>query len=221
LRRNRRRVVETDKGKSLVKIKKQNSFTLIELIVVIAIIAILAAVIAPNAYKAIEKAQAASIGKSYKSIKTSAMSYYVDTGLWYSGTDTCIASVFNQYCIKYEDSFFMIDSGDLGWDGPYLENPPSLNPWGELYVYMIGLGMFFSDEVGPPPYNNVTRVVSSKIDDGSRQLKIDAILDDGNLLTGAMRNSASSNNSGGSMGMLLLLVSSDVALRAENPESNP
>jgi len=204
---------------------KKSSFTLIELIVVIAIIAILAAVVAPNAYKAIEKAQAASTGKSYKSIKTSVLSHYVDTGLWAYKVVDCVGSLGSVCTTYFENSFFMIDTGELGWDGPYLNEAPGANPFGGEYVYMIGLGIYFTDypETVLGVQNISTRVVTAEIGDIKRQQKVDAILDDGNLLTGAMRNASSSNISIGEFkgtSHLLLLVSCDDLIREENPEAD-
>ncbi|OPX28142.1 MAG: hypothetical protein B1H08_06510 [Candidatus Omnitrophica bacterium 4484_171] len=99
----------------------KKGFTLIELIVVIAIIAVLAAIVAPNAFKAIEKGKISATIGDYKSIKTGAMAYYSDTGVWPAdGTTT---------------AGFVTDDSVSGWDGPYLEKWPPRDNWGGTYTF--------------------------------------------------------------------------------------
>lgn len=90
--------------------KTANGFTLIELIVVIAVIGILAAIIAPNAFKAIEKAKIARTSADMKTIKTSVLNYYADTGRW----PAC-------HYINTINSPLLTNDGVVGWNGPYLE----------------------------------------------------------------------------------------------------
>jgi len=59
--------------------KRNKSFTLIELIVVIAIIAILAAIIAPNAFRAIEKAKISTAIADFKANKNAVYAFYADS----------------------------------------------------------------------------------------------------------------------------------------------
>jgi len=96
-------------------------FTLIELIVVIAIIAILAAIIAPNAFRAIEKGKISSTIGDCRAIKTAAMAYYADTGVWPADGATT--------------NGFVTDDGRNGWDGPYLERWPARAAWGGTYTF--------------------------------------------------------------------------------------
>ncbi|OPX29968.1 MAG: N-terminal methylation, partial [Candidatus Omnitrophica bacterium 4484_171] len=101
----------------------KKGFTLIELIVVIAIIAVLAAIVAPNAFKAIEKGKISATIGDYKSIKTAAMAYYADTGVWPAdGTDK-----------DTDPNGFVKDDAASGWDGPYLEKWPARANWGGDY----------------------------------------------------------------------------------------
>ena len=99
----------------------RKGFTLIELIVVIAIIAILAAIIAPNAFKAIEKGKISSTIADCRSIKTAAMAYYADTGVWPADGATT--------------NGFVTDDNTDGWDGPYLEKWPARAAWGGAYTF--------------------------------------------------------------------------------------
>ncbi|AEG61320.1 type II secretion system protein [Desulforamulus ruminis] len=107
------------------RIKNQKGFTLVELLVVIAIIGILAAVIAPNAFKAVEKGKVAAAEADFKAIKSAALNYYTDTGVWpVDGADS--------------DGFIRTSDVD-GWNGPYLERWPSRNPWGGDYNFRNGV----------------------------------------------------------------------------------
>lgn len=107
--------------------KAKKAFTLVELLVVIAIIAILAAIIAPNAFKAIEKSKVATAESDYRAIKTAALSYYSDMGVW---PDKDVKG-------KDEENLFIKGSGlEPNWNGPYLEKWPNKNPWGGTYEYI-------------------------------------------------------------------------------------
>jgi prepilin-type N-terminal cleavage/methylation domain-containing protein len=117
----------------------KKGFTLIELIVVIAIIAILAAVIAPNAFRAIEKSKIARLQADMKNVKTAAVAYYSDVGLW--PPDVCPEE--DPGFIRW-DAYFTSCPGCGGnasvpadyqknWDGPYLEKFPFPTPWGGSY----------------------------------------------------------------------------------------
>lgn len=112
----------------------KRGFTLIELIVVIAIIAILAAIIAPNAFKAIEKANISATIEDFRSIKTAAMAYYADAGIWpISGCEEGLT--------QNTDCSGAVPPADAvgGWDGPYLEKWPSRSRWGAgAYAFVRG-----------------------------------------------------------------------------------
>ena len=106
--------------------RQEAGFTLIELLVVIAIIAILAAVVAPNAFRAIEKAKISGSMADVRAMKTGAISYYGDTGVWpFDGIGIAAAPI----------NGFIRDDGVAGWDGPYLEKWPQLARWGGVYTF--------------------------------------------------------------------------------------
>jgi general secretion pathway protein G len=110
----------------------RKGFTLIELIVVIAIIAILAAIIAPNAFKAVEKAKISGAIEDFRSIKTGAMAFYSDAGIW---PDSCTTPT---NCAGGNTGFVSapIAPNDVpGWDGPYLEKWPPRSKWGGNYTW--------------------------------------------------------------------------------------
>ncbi|MFH1398037.1 MAG: prepilin-type N-terminal cleavage/methylation domain-containing protein [Candidatus Omnitrophota bacterium] len=100
---------------------RNKGFTLIELIVVIGIIAVLAAVIAPSAFKAIEKSKVAGTLGDHRAVKTAALTYYGDTGVWPADGATTVGLV--------------TTSGVVGWDGPYLEKWPPRAKWNGLYSF--------------------------------------------------------------------------------------
>lgn len=104
--------------------RKNEGFTLVELIVVIAIIAILAAIIAPNAFRAIEKAKTSAFSEDIKAVRAAVYNLYADTGM---------------FPCHYEDIVCPLITGDNcpdsgnrcgawrnvdGWNGPYLEKTP-------------------------------------------------------------------------------------------------
>ena len=106
--------------------RQEAGFTLIELLVVIAIIAILAAVVAPNAFRAIEKAKISGSMADVRAMKTGAISYYGDTGVWpLDGIGVAVAPI----------NGLVRNDGVAGWDGPYLEKWPQLARWGGVYTF--------------------------------------------------------------------------------------
>ena len=96
------------------------------MLVVIAIIAILAAVVAPNAFRAIEKAKISGSMADVRAMKTGAISYYGDTGVW-PGDGIGIAAAPINGLVR--------NDGVAGWDGPYLEKWPQLARWGGAYTF--------------------------------------------------------------------------------------
>jgi prepilin-type N-terminal cleavage/methylation domain-containing protein len=125
---------------------RKYGFTLIELIVVIAIIAILSAVIAPNAFKAIEKSKITRLTADMRAVKSGALAYYSDIGLW--PPDVCpdedpgfiSANNYGTRCCgaNYPPAapYLPPDYDKIinrSWDGPYLEKFPPPTPWGGSY----------------------------------------------------------------------------------------
>jgi general secretion pathway protein G len=180
----------------------KNNFTLIELIVVIAIIAVLAAIIALHAFQAIEKSKISKVISDMRAIKTAALAYYADMGKVPCNKvgGMCkdpgfVSPITAANC--WPDQLIAGESCTAGscldgsaWDGSYLERWPEQNPWnllvgcpgrfnwnhwptygpgGMASCSFVGMLTFETHHDGPPL---------------SVLLKIDKILDDGNLTTG-------------------------------------
>ncbi|MDD2702734.1 MAG: prepilin-type N-terminal cleavage/methylation domain-containing protein [Candidatus Omnitrophica bacterium] len=173
----------------------RRGFTLIELIVVIAIIAVLGAIIAPNAFKAIEKAKIAKIEEDLKAIKTGALAYYADTGIFPVDDDTYVHS--GTAGRRRGIDFLENKAGVAAWDGPYLEGWPR-NPFWVTTAgdYEEGYqwegdgptgAMDFNGDGLPDPCVEMGFV---SLSDASIQYIcriIDSHMDDGNVLTGNFR----------------------------------
>ncbi len=161
----------------LIKIK---GFTLIELIVVIAIIAVLTAIIAPNAFRAIEKANCARAIAEFKALKTATLSFYSDTGTW---------PITSRGWVTIQNSGLMNNTNNwTGWDGPYLEKNISKHPWGGQYwleIFNLGKGALADIVV---EFNDICAAGSARAACGlplTSAQKIDTMVDDGNVGTGA------------------------------------
>ncbi len=150
------------------------SFTLIELIVVIAIIAILAAIVAPNAFRAVEKAKISRLTADIKTIKTAAMAYYGDVGLW--PPDVCPNEdpgflKWNAYqvrCCGQNYNYLPPNYPTIiqtYWDGPYVEKFPIPSPWGGSYDWEYWPGGSWGLPPGTyvsvrPKYNSIQQGLS-------------------------------------------------------------
>jgi len=162
----------------------KRTFTLIELIVVIAIIAILAAIIAPNAFKAIEKAKITKTAIEFKSAKAAAQAYYADVGAW-----PWYAAWGDDEVRNDNGTGFIDDDGAPGWDGPYLLSWPraewiTSNTSFKYFYYMQDW-----DENGKAESHLVwlgNETTSLTVPEHIR-IRLDEILDDGNLTTGRMQ----------------------------------
>jgi len=183
---------------------KIKSFTLIELIVVIAIIAILSAIVAPNAFRAIEKAKVSRAIQDVNAIKTAAMGFYNDTGLW-PGSQWGTMPGDPLSPASYGEGFVTMPQVHSGsgsqqataqqqiayWDGPYLDKW-SNTPWAMPYMWdynnwdASGDGIPYEHVVwldlahSPGPYDQNNKVPAKSRD------KIDSILDGGDGLNSGM-----------------------------------
>ena len=138
------------------------------MMVVIAVIAILMAIIGSNAFNAVRKANDVRVETDFRSIKTGASSYFVDTGNWPANGNP---------------GGFIANDGQAGWQGPYLEKWPVNNPWGGNYIWVSdNSGIFAASGI------NERYVTTSSVSAASA-VRIDRDLDDSNGLSGSIRYS--------------------------------
>ena len=183
-------------SQSSIFILTKRVFTLIELVVVIAIIAILAAIIAPNAFRAIEKAKVAEIIGDFKTYKSSIYALYADTGKWIIRGGVWAPGEFDNYT-----SILLRDPGNsfsgkswwngpyVGWNGPYINKVKPKSPWMGRYSIEswqnFGNGsarelwLDFEDYCYPSGPSKCAMPTSSA-------LRLDRLIDDGNLATGSV-----------------------------------
>jgi len=165
----------------------KKSFTLIELIVAIAIIAILAAIIAPNAFKAIEKAKISKALAQVDAVKTAGLSYYADTGQWPPWYDSFNPGRIINPFMENPDP-----ANITSWDGPYVESY-SPHPWGghiswacndnvATWENQSGCWVTFNDD-RPNTSNSDNQ---GKVPENA-MLRLDELVDDGNISTGDVR----------------------------------
>jgi len=158
------------------------TFTLIEMMVVIAIIAVLSVIIGSQAFNAVRKANDGRVETDFRSIKTAAMAYNVDTGNWPANANTL---------------GFVHNDGQPSWQGPYLERWPAGNPWSGNYTWV-------NDSSGTFTASGINeRYITTNSVPGPSAVRIDRDLDDSNAATGMVRY-----NNG--TGVLSLSVSYDV-----------
>lgn len=100
-------------------IKKQNGFTMIELLIVIVILGLLASLVAPKFFNQLGTAERGIASAQMNAFETALDTYRLDMG---------------SYPEKLED---LRKSNKPRWDGPYLPKDLPLDPWGNPYVYTI------------------------------------------------------------------------------------
>lgn len=180
--------------------KYKKTFTLIELIVVIAIIAILSAIVAPSAFRAIEKSKCTRAIQEAKTIKTASLSYYADTGTWPP-----------RYRLTTPLNPFLENPGVNGWNGPYVDKW-NAHPWAghigwDPALDLDGSGandgcvVFDDDRPGTGSSDNQGRIPTRSM------VKIDEMIDDGNLATGDVQGDGQGLLS--AIGELVILVVRD------------
>lgn len=133
--------------------KKQNGFTLVEVIVVAGIIAILAGILVPLILKEIDEARITRAYADVRSLSTAVIILKKDTGKWPNLDGGCSPAVtflygdgnlpgglgaagYDQSTSVYFDDYLTADAaGCYGakWKGPYLAHV-SADPWGNSYI---------------------------------------------------------------------------------------
>lgn len=99
--------------------RRNEGFTLIEILVVMAIIGMLAVMVAPNIFNQQAGAQRDAALSQISSLEAALDTYRLDVG-------------------EYPDSLDGLrenDSGRASWNGPYLRRAVPVDPWGNDYVF--------------------------------------------------------------------------------------
>lgn len=102
--------------------KRHNAFTLIELLLVMVILVVLAAVVVPKFASRSEQARNTAAIQQISNFKTSLDAFEVDNGK-YPSTEEGLGALASNV------------GNWQNWHGPYMENPPMADPWGQPYVY--------------------------------------------------------------------------------------
>lgn len=103
------------------KRKKQEGFTLIEILVVVVIIGLLASLVGPRLFKKVDDAKIKVAREQIRELKVALDLYKLDVG-------------------RYPDSLEALvrNDGSENWDGPYLQkNYIPNDPWGNPYQYEV------------------------------------------------------------------------------------
>ncbi len=105
------------------KPKKDDGYSLLEILVVMAIISLLATLVAPRLFSQVDKSKVTTAKSQVKSLRLALDSYRLDTG---------------RYPTKDEGLNSLIDNvaDDPGWAGPYMDGDLPKDPWGNDYQYM-------------------------------------------------------------------------------------
>jgi general secretion pathway protein G len=101
----------------------ESGLTLIELTIVIAILGILAAFIAPRVIDAIDDARVGKAQTEIASLKVALSNYSRDVGS-YPSTEEGLDALWRAPSQAAQN-----------WDGPYVKDPITPDPWGNPYVY--------------------------------------------------------------------------------------
>src|SRR6476660_10046150 len=100
---------------------RRSAFTLIELLLVMVILVVLAAVVVPKFASRSEQARNTAAIQQISNFKTSLDAFEVDNGK-YPSTEEGLGALASNV------------GNWQNWHGPYMENPPMNDPWGQPYV---------------------------------------------------------------------------------------
>jgi general secretion pathway protein G len=104
--------------------KKQNGFTLLELLVVMVIIGLLASYVGPKYFAQIGKSEVKTARAQIDSLGKALDQYRIDTG-HYPTTENGLAALVTQ------------PANETKWQGPYLQKKVPDDPWGNPYQYKM------------------------------------------------------------------------------------
>ncbi len=102
--------------------KKNQGFTLIELMIVVVIIGLLASLVAPEMFGKVGSTKRKTAATQMNMFQTSLDTYRLDLGTYPNSLNE------------------LVKSDKAGWDGPYLPKSVPLDPWGNPYHYELRQG---------------------------------------------------------------------------------
>jgi general secretion pathway protein G len=102
--------------------KRENAFTLLELLVVIVIIGLLSAYVGPRYFAQLGKSERSTAKAQIESFGRALDAYRLDVG-HYPSTEQGL------------DALNKKPSEETKWNGPYLQKEVPLDPWGNPYIY--------------------------------------------------------------------------------------
>jgi general secretion pathway protein G len=102
--------------------RRQNAFTLVEMLLVLVILAVLAAIVIPKFSGRTQQAKEAAAKTQISSIELALDAFEVDTGSYPQGSSGLSALVDQP-------------NGATNWKGPYLKQGIPNDPWGNAYIY--------------------------------------------------------------------------------------
>src|SRR3954468_9790163 len=104
--------------------RRQNGFTLLELLVVVAIIGLLAGYVAPRYFGQVGKSEVSAAKAQLDALEKALDQYRLDTGHYPS-----MEAGLNALVTKPQN--------EAKWSGPYLRKAVPNDPWGKPYLYKI------------------------------------------------------------------------------------
>jgi general secretion pathway protein G len=99
---------------------RQGGFTLVELLLVLVILALIGGLVLPGIIGKAEGAKVKAAASQVSRLAMAVESYYLDTGATPESLSQLVA-----------------DSGDAGWNGPYVKESSLKDPWGREYEFRM------------------------------------------------------------------------------------
>jgi prepilin-type N-terminal cleavage/methylation domain-containing protein len=163
----------------LKKPRSHLGFTLIELIAVVVVLAVLAAVAVPKYFEFSRRARTNAIARDFKVIANAGFAYFRDTGTWapdgWHAFPTQLAPYLTTFQSLSNPTTPLGPSTIYDWNGP-----PLVSPTGTLLN-----GPYFGVSVLQPGSPTTPRTFTAE--ERATVTDADAIIDDGDSLTGRMR----------------------------------